>query len=74
MACEAGKYQNDTGKTDCTGRCESGKYQRESGKTECTNCHPGYYAIRPSLTRCSECAAGKCYQCRRLDRSDVCTL
>lgn len=44
--CEAGTYQNETGKTTCK-PCNNGTYQDETGKTSCKDCTGNKYTLGP---------------------------
>ena len=60
LACEAGKYQNNTGARssgDCIA-CQAGKYSNSSAATTtgvCISCATGKYSNSLSSTSCSEC-------------------
>lgn len=61
--CDAGKYQDLTGMSECT-NCPVGKYGTSIGKSSvaqaCIDCAPGYWQANEGSTRpCVVCAAGK---------------
>ncbi|MBR3510849.1 MAG: hypothetical protein IKN73_02200 [Alphaproteobacteria bacterium] len=56
-ACAAGKYQGETGQTECK-PCGKGEYQNEPGQTSCKPCAVGTHQNYEGQESCSICEPG----------------
>ena len=56
IECEAGKYTNKSGSSECT-ECNAGEYS-DSGSSECSKCNAGTYSLG-NASECKVCEAGK---------------